>query len=100
MKNRIAKLFITSSLIAITVNVGYAFDSVSDYTGEAFFAPPSIEKPLQVKKEVDEFDEGESRHTVPPLKQLRLNLKERAYEKEQSLYELAPTASDLYTGEV
>ena len=45
MKRKISTLFIASLVITSSVNASYGFDSVSDYTGEAFFAPPSLEQP-------------------------------------------------------
>ena len=56
----------------------------------------------EVKETVKEetTEEKEDKHTTPPIKQLRLKLKERSINKELQTYELAPTASDVYKGEV
>ena len=52
-------------------------------------------KKLTKKKE--SFKNGE---TIPPIKLLRLKLKQKFSEKENNKFELAPTAADLYTGEI
>ncbi|MCM1074015.1 MAG: hypothetical protein NC334_09435, partial [Bacteroides sp.] len=71
----------------------FAFTDESDFTGEAFFTPP--EKEVSVKSE-----KSDSHATTPPIKLLRLKLKQRAKAKANKKYELAPTASDVYTGEI
>lgn len=96
-------LFILSILIlALTttpVNANYGFDSASDYTGEAFFAPPSLED--NYKNSFGEKpSESESNKTLPPIKQLRLKWKARERAKLEREFELAPTAQDLYVGDV
>ena len=50
--------------------------------------------------EYDEQPITEDRHTTPPIKQLRMKLQERAWEKQQRNLELAPTANDIYEGEI
>ena len=57
-----------------------SLDTPEDYTGEAFFSPPSIEQ----RKNVSDSNKTDS-HTVPPLKQLRLKLQNNARIKEQKL---------------
>ena len=94
MKKKLALLFISSLIVTCSANADFAFTEESDYTGEAFFTPPSNEKPVKVEKDRD------SSHSVPPLKLLRLKWQDRAKKQEQKRYELAPTAADLYTGEV
>ncbi|MBR2430537.1 LPS-assembly protein LptD [bacterium] len=94
-------LFITFILLIGISQVTMAFDSPADYTGEAFFTPPSLEDSYrsslgQTKAPYDESDS----HTIPPIKQLRLKWEARERAKMQEQYELAPTAQDLYTGEI
>lgn len=100
MKRRIVALFITSLVLSAAPRVAYGFDSVGDYTGEAFFASPSIQQPSDSFLYNGTQKEPESRGTTPPIKQLRLKLQEREREKASKIFELAPTASDLYKGEV
>ena len=86
------------------VKANDGFGSVGDYTGEAFFAQPSIKQQLypaiNASSASNTSGSVEGRHTTPPIKQLRLKLQERAFEKEQRNCELAPTAEDLYQGEI
>lgn len=83
------------------VNAEYGYDSASDFTGEAFFAPPSIKQPSNTFYEVGKEESfGDSERTIPPMKQIRLKLQEKLNSREQKRFELAPTASDIYAGEV
>ena len=75
----------------------FGFDTASDYTGEAFFAPAdSISIDVGPQSEASKED----KHTIPPLKQLRLKLQEHQDRRDAKRFELAPTASDIYTGEI
>ena len=105
MKRKLTALLITCFTLTAAARADYGFDS--DYTGEAFFAPPSIKQQTfgnntsqYYYNEYDEQPITEDRHTTPPIKQLRMKLQERAWEKQQRNLELAPTASDLYQGEI
>lgn len=100
MKRKLATLFISSLILTATANAEYGFDSVSDYTGEAFFAPPLLEQSSDSFYKDQPEEKEKSYGTIPPIKQIRLRLQEQARIKEQKIYELAPTASDIYTGEV
>lgn len=96
MKKKFAILLITTLFITSPLRAEFVFDSVDDYTGEAFFAQPGT------SKKIDNNNSGarESKHTTPPLKQLRQYVQNRAERIEAQNYELAPTASDLYSGEI
>lgn len=99
MKKRIATIFIVSVFLTNPVKANDVYGSVGDYTGEAFFAQPSI--PQQMYPTNSSTTSSKDDHyTIPPIKQLRMKLHERAIEKEQRNYELAPTAEDLYKGEI
>lgn len=100
MKRRIVALFISSLVLTASARAEYGFDSVGDYTGEAFFAPPSLEQPADSPFYNSAPKEEKTRGSVPPIKKIRLKLQEREREKESKIYELAPTASDIYKGEV
>lgn len=94
MKKKLIIALITSLVAVNSVNAEFAFTEASDFTGDAFFTPP-------VKEEnVKEHKSSNTKHTVPPLKSLRLKLKQRAVEKANKNFELAPTASDVYAGEI
>ncbi len=97
MKNKIYLLLIILLASVLSTNAEYGFDTVSDYTGEAFFGPPVLDQP---DDNIFERKEKEHHGTVPLFKQIRLDLQERAKIKEQKIYELAPTASDVYSGEI
>lgn len=91
--------------LTIPARADMGFDSPSDYTGEAFFAPPSLESPAQSNfysnnQYYDDYMESESKHTTPPFKQLRMRLKERERANQAKMYELAPIATDVYSGEI
>ena len=98
MKNKVSRFFITTLLLGF-MNLAYGFDTVEDYTGEAFFEPASTNTP-KFSGAPSPNESSESKHTVPPIKQLRQKLKARSLERAQSSLELAPTASDLYAGEI
>ena len=97
MKNKFYLILFFMLSIILAANAEYGFDSASDYTGEAFFGPPVLDQP-----EGHIWGEKEKEHhgTVPLFKQIRLDFQERARLKEQQIYELAPTSSDVYAGEV
>lgn len=96
MQKKITSVFITTLFLSGTAMANISLDTPEDYTGEAFFSPPSIEQ----RKNVSDSNKTDS-HTVPPLKQLRLKLQNNARIKEQKLMEAAPTgANDIYSGEV
>lgn len=80
------------------VKAEFGFDTTADYTGEAFYTPPSLLQEAPQPVVVD--NEEKSGETVPPIKLLRQKFKNRAEKKQEQIYELAPTASDLYSGEV
>ena len=92
--------------LTIPARADIGFDSVADYTGEAFFAPPSLESPAQSNFYStnqfydDDSMESDSKHTIPPFKQLRMRLKERERANQAKMYELAPTVTDIYAGEI
>ena len=80
-----------------------AFDSPADYTGEAFFSSPAINQQTFGNNGAQQFYGDyetqpitEDSHTTPPIKQLRLKLQEKSWEKKQNELELAPTADDVY----
>lgn len=97
MKKRLFLLFITSLIFTCSANADYMFSEPSDYTGEAFFAPPTKESTASDK--TSGSGSGAS-HTTPPVKQLRLMLQDRAKAREYKNNELAPTEKDTYVGEI
>lgn len=93
MKKKLALLFITSLFLTSQVKADFAFSEAADYTGEAFFTPPDVQVQQEKKKH-------SSKKTTPPVKQLRLKIKESLDKKELRNQELAPTAADSYAGEI
>ncbi len=83
-----------ASLIVAPAYADFAFTQESDFTGEAFFTP-TVTQPQNVVKE-----KSGRAHTTPPIKQLRLTIQDKLREKDQKKYELAPTAQDIYEGEI
>ncbi len=104
MKKKLALLFITTSFITLgSAKAEYLYGDTSDYTGDAFFAPPVIQKNNILPTNnydysgADYEGENESSHTTPPVKQLRLMLKNKSRQQELRNSELAPTAKDVYS---
>ena len=95
MNKKIVKTFILTSLISMPVYADFAFTQESDYTGEAFFTP-YVEQPQSSIKS------GSSSHhgSVPPVKLMRLKIQEKLKQRDDRRYELAPTAQDVYEGEI
>ncbi len=97
MKRNLSLLLI-ALLSSITITTSYGFESASDYTGEAFFEPPSLETSKNAYSSGG--GSGESKHTTPPIKQLRQKIQQHSFEKDLKAFELAPTAADVYSGEI
>lgn len=88
MKKRLITILSLALVTANTAFAEYSFVDPSDFTGDAFFAPATLEgsqvtstehKPL-VKK------------STPPLKKLRLKIKKKLRERDAKKNELAPMA--------
>lgn len=94
MNKKLIIALISSIVAANSVSADFAFSEAADYTGDAFFAPPIAEDNLKEKKKPS------SKETLPPIKLLRLKLKQKFSDKENRKYELAPTVNDIYKGEV
>ena len=97
MRKRLALLLISSLITTASVRADIGLSGVEDFTGEAFFEPPAIPQQTQVDSH---SEEASHRGTIPPIKQLRLKLKNASDRREMKESELAPTASDVYMGEV
>lgn len=93
MKKKIALLFISSLIITTSVKADFTFTEPSDYTGEAFFASPTT-------KTYEASEKKHSKHTIPPLKKLRIKLKNKRYDEQQKKLELAPTGEEAFVGEI
>ena len=91
MKKKLTLLLITSLIATSAAMADFSFSEASDYTGEAFFAPPETVGKAEEKKSDDD------RHTMPPVKQLRLKLKSKMKQREERNYIMAPTAKDVYS---
>ena len=97
MRDKFIHSFLIFSLASAPVYADFDFVQESDFTGEAFFAP-AISQPANnsgVKK-----SSSKDRATIPPVKLLRLKLQEKSKQRDSVRYELAPTAQDIYEGEV
>lgn len=98
MKKKILSIITLLFLINNSVKAEYMFDSADDYTGEAFFTSPTSERVVVGNSNDD--DKNSREKTLPPLKLLRLKMQQKSIEKDQRKYELAPTAFEVYSGEV
>ena len=93
MKKRIISLL---SISLVTANIAFAEYSLidpSDFTGDAFFTPPSIQEQKQAQAKAPS-----RKASLPPLKKLRLKIKKKLNEKNAGKMELAPVApsEDVY----
>ena len=96
MKRKLAILFTASILITCSAKASeYSFVDPTDFTGEAFFTPQVFQEQAQEKKK------SGVKHTIPPIKKLRLIVKKKLKERNMKKYELAPTmeepAEDIYS---
>ena len=97
MKNKLAILFITSLVLTCSARADfYSGLDGSDFTGETYFSTPS---PI-AKSKNEASGYTESKHTTPPLKQLRLKIQEMRDNKLNSPAMYAPVSDDTYQGEV
>ncbi len=89
-------ILILSSLIIVNASYAeYSYIDSSDFTGDAFFTPPSVQEKQETAKKSNDFGRTP---TPPPLKKLRLKIKKKLHEKQMRQNELAPTApqEDVY----
>lgn len=91
MKKKLTLLIITSLIATSSAMADFSFSESSDFTGEAFFASPEPQEKTVENKTDDD------RHTMPPVKQLRLKIKSKMKQREERNYEYAPTAKDVYS---
>lgn len=90
MKNK--KIIITICSILLTVNyckADYSFVDSSDFTGDAFFSPASVE--LNKDFENNKSSNNGRQKTILPLKKLKLLINNKLKHKNLKKYELAPT---------
>ena len=94
MKKKLSLALISLVVLSASAKAEFALTEPADYTGEAFFSPATQQASFTEKKE------SENKHTIPPLKKLRMKIKDRQERQEQKNFELAPTAKDVYSGEI
>lgn len=98
MRKRLTLLLISTLMTTACAHADVGLSGAEDFTGEAFFEPPLLEQPNSAKSSSDK--EGLHNSTTPPIKLLRLRLKNASDRRELKKYELAPTAEEVYSGEV
>ena len=97
MKQRLILLILFSLIIGNVANAEYSYVDSSDFTGDAFFTPPALMEKQQ--EEARQANDTGVKHSIPPLKKLRLKIKKKLHERNAKKYELAPTApqeDDVY----
>ena len=95
MKKKLSILTISSIFLSSAAYADFGFSDPADYTGEAFFTAGA---PVANSKTPSNRADS---HTMPPIKKLRIKLKNRKFEKYQQNLHLAPTMQDdVYSGEV
>ena len=85
------QIFISITALLLAANTAfadYSFVDKSDFTGDAFFTPPSELEQNNVS--VNGSKSG-VKHTMPPIKRVRLILKNKMYERRANNLQLAPT---------
>ena len=85
MKKKLSLVLISSVFITSAAYADFGFSEPSDFTGEAFF---STGVPVVNSKAPSNRADS---HTMPPIKKLRIKLKNRKFEKQQQNLQLAPT---------
>lgn len=89
-KKRIALILISSFIAANTAFADYGFVDPADFTGDAFFTPPSANQ----AEKVESSNKTGVTHTIPPIKKLRLILRKRAQENNAKKFQYAPVAPE------
>ncbi|MCQ2743758.1 MAG: hypothetical protein MJ230_03050 [bacterium] len=86
MKNRLFTVLIILSAFALQAQADFAFLDGADYTGEAFYEQ-SMPYTFPSKDNKENLS-----GTIPPIKRLRLNIKNKLDERALNKLEFAPTA--------
>ena len=97
LKKTLISLILFSLIIGNAAYAEYSFVDSSDFTGDAFFTPPALQEKQQ--EAARQTNDTGVKHSVPPLKKLRLKIKKKLDERHAKKYELAPTApqeDDVY----
>ncbi len=89
MKKKLIKLFIVIIATVPVVKADYMFDDQFDYTGDALFTNSTPEKQVNAHR-------SSGSGTIPPVKKMRLKIKNYFYDKEMQNSELAPTSAPVY----
>ena len=89
MKKLITALIFTL-FISSAAHADYASETFGEFTGESFFTPPAV-------RDAEEAAENQTKHkhdaTIPPLKRLRLNIKNKMYDRTQKNLQYAPVGT-------
>ena len=96
MKKIPVLLILFSLIIGNAVKADYSYVDSSDFTGDAFFTPPVFQEQQEEARQANDLG---VKHSVPPLKKLRLKIQKKLNERNAKKYELAPTApqeEDVY----
>lgn len=96
MKKKILSLFITTLVLANAAFAEYSFVDPDDFTGDAFFTPPAFK--LQEENQ-QKSNKSSSNKTMPPVKQMRILIKNKMKERSDKKLQLAPVApqeDDIY----
>ena len=89
LKNKLTTFFILSFALALPVRADFAFSDGADFTGDAFFEPST---PNVIKS--DSIKPITSNKTMPPIKIIRLKIKNKLDERALKKIEFAPTAKE------
>ncbi len=99
MKNKVTAILISALFVMNSAYADSSFFDASDYTGDEFFTPPALQQKQERESVKNKKHSGT--HTIPPVKKLRLTIKQKYSEYKQKQSEFAPVnpESDIYTKE-
>ncbi len=93
MNKKIVISLISSLIIANSATAEFSNSEISDFTGDAFFMPPAMEiNSFNRNNDKNASETHGSQHgTLPPLKKLRLRIKNHKLQNKINESQLAPT---------
>jgi len=89
VKKKISLLLITIFSTALIARADFTMTKTSDYTGDAFFGAPKY------VEETPTEEKSETSGTIPPLKKLRLEIREQIKKQNDKKYAPAPVMEEV-----
>ena len=95
MKKKLTIALISSLFWVSAAYADFGFDEDADFTGDAFFMMGS-----QARTSSNSSYGDSDSHTMPPVKKMRIKLKNWKYDRAQKKLQMAPVQDDTYAGEI